>query len=204
MICGNAKYFEVSSVYTEHGSIVNSNWRPVFGVFIQRGTASSLPSSQERSAISHICSVFISVIEHQFLNYVAIGFIPRLRLIDARHIRARRSKTPRKDVEDEEEESWTLPDNAKHTKNRPYSMYIFIRMKWWSHISKKNITPWNWHEFGWSSSESFLCAIKCLILRLHMFLSLLEFRVELAIHFFAFLISFTSFSFGFQFSAEHL
>lgn len=137
MICGNAKYFEVSSVYTEHGSIVNSNWRPVFGVFIQRGTASSLPSSQERSAISHICSVFISIIEHQFLNYVAIGFIPRLRLIDARHIRARRSKTPRKDVEDEEEESWTLPDNAKHTKNRPYSMYIFIRMKWWSHISKK-------------------------------------------------------------------
>lgn len=69
-------------------------------------------------------------------------------------------------------------------------------------FQKKNITPWNWHEFGWSSSESFLCAIKCLILRLHMFLSLLEFRVELAIHFFAFLISFTSFSFGFQFSAD--
>lgn len=64
-------------------------------------------------------------------------FYPTITIYRCDAHKARRSKTPRKDVEDEEEESWTLPDNAKHTKNRPYSMYIFIRMKWWSHISKK-------------------------------------------------------------------
>lgn len=99
---------------------------------------------------------------------------------DAKHVKRQR---------DTEKEYSTLPDNAKHTKIRRYFGWND------DHIFKKNITPCNWR----SSSDSFLwAAIKCFILRLHMFLCLLEFRVELAIHF----ARFTSFSFGFQFSAD--
>lgn len=158
----NCEMFHVSSVDTEHGSIVNCNWWWALVLVFSSNAEQHHLFHQVKSVqiFHHIWPVFISVIEQQFLNYVPIGFVPRF--IDA-NLMGRAMQSIRRGVE----AKLNATGQCKaHQRSTLFTVYIYLDEMMITYFKQKqNITPWNWHEFG-SSSESFLCAIKCLIFAL--------------------------------------